>query len=316
MQLHEVRKQLRFSRDFLQLIEMLKNIAGQQYHLMEREKERFDEFMNAFAEFFRVIDLANIEDPLMRPASDVTAAVVLTSDSGFMGGLNGGVIRKALSEYDEVPREKVRFVVIGEKGAGVFTDMGREHKAFPGIEQATMYEQSLEVKDFLVREVLEQRVGRVRITYPKALSFTQQRIETVTLLPCADLFEMMPHAEAPASAPRLGRIAHVIADARGVIVESSYKDIVEHLAGVWVTSKLYEVFEDAKLAEFAARAVHLEGSEQKLREQYKKLRHEAFRASHELIDKGMREGFSAKMSRAKRRNSAERGEEGAPAASG
>ena len=295
---------------------MLKNIAGQQYHLMEREKQRFEAFMDAFGEFFRVLDLVDVEDPLVRPVSDVTACIVLTSDSGFMGGLNSGVIRKALLDHDGVPVDKIRLLVIGEKGAGVISDMGREYKAFPGIEQTTIYEQAIEMKDFLVREMLEARVGRVRITYPRSLSFTQQRIETVTLLPCADLFEKMPHAEAAPSLRGLGPIASAIADARRVIVESSYKDIVEHLVGVWVTSKLYEVYEDSKLAEFAARAVHLEGSEQKLREQYKKLRHDAFRASHELIDKGMREGFSAKMSRAKRRTSAERGEEGAPAASG
>ena len=40
--------------------------------------------------------------------------------------------------------------------------------------------------------------------------------------------------------------------------------MVEYLAGVWVTSKLFEVFEDSKLAEFSARAMHLEGSFQKL----------------------------------------------------
>ena len=95
MQITELRAELRFTTDLLGLIETLKNIAGSQYHMMEKQKERFVEFMNAFAGFFRVVNLVSVEDPLVRVVSDVVGVVIVTSDSGFMGGLNQGVIRKA-----------------------------------------------------------------------------------------------------------------------------------------------------------------------------------------------------------------------------
>jgi hypothetical protein len=90
-----------------------------------------------------------------------------------------------------------------------------------------------------------------------------------------------------------------IADARKVTVESSYPDMVEYLAGMWVASKLFEVFEDSKLAEFAARAMHLEDSSQKLTGELKKLKHQCFRAAHELVDKSMRESFSSRKKKKK-----------------
>lgn len=297
MQLHEIRKQLKFSQEFLQLIEMMKNIAGQQYHLLEKEKQRFDEFMDAFSKFFRVIDLVEVDDPLVRPQSDVLGIVMLTSDSGFMGGLNSGVIRKALDQEAGLTPDKVSLIVIGDKGAGTISDMNREFKHFPGIQQETIFEQAIEIKDYLVQEVLERRLGRVTITYPKSLSFTRQRIETVNVLPCAELFDKEAESEVAERVHHIG----FIADARRVLVESSFEDIIEYLVGVWVESKLYEIFEDGKLAEFSARAVHLEGSQQKLEDEFKKLRHEAFRAAHEQIDRGIRDGFAAKMSRDKRR---------------
>jgi adenine-specific DNA methylase len=74
---------------------------------------------------------------------------------------------------------------------------------------------------------------------------------------------------------------------------------------VWVTSKLFEVFEDSKLAEFSARAMHLEGSQQKVEKNYKKLRHQTFKAVHEKIDKGMRESFAARGGQRKRQKAAD-----------
>ena len=47
MQLTELRKELQFNGDLLNLIDTLKNVAAAQYHLMEKQKERFDEFMDA-----------------------------------------------------------------------------------------------------------------------------------------------------------------------------------------------------------------------------------------------------------------------------
>jgi hypothetical protein len=77
--------------------------------------------------------------------------------------------------------------------------------------------------------------------------------------------------------------------------------MVEYLAGVWVTSRLFEICEDSKLAEFSARAMHLEGSVQKVEKERKKLEHKCFKAAHELIDKGMRESFASRGKRRRRK---------------
>ena len=297
MQLNELRKDLQFNTNLVQLIETLKNIAAAQYHVMEREKTRFYEFMDAFSDFFRVVNLVEVENPLVRPSSDVLGLVIVTSDSGFMGGLNQGVIRAAENVQGGRPNEQVSVVVIGEKGASTLSDQGREFKFFGGISQDTLYEQSLEIKNYIVGEVLARRVGSVKVVYPKPISFSAQTIEVINMLPCADLFDQ----DADSEVARRSSVHRIVAEARRVIVESSFSDMVEYLAGTWVTSKLYEVFEDSKLAEFSARAMHLEHSFQKLEKEQKKIRHHVFKAMHEQIDKGMRESFSAKSGTRKRR---------------
>ncbi len=294
MQLNELRKELRFNHELLSLVETLKNVAGSQYHLLEKKKQRFQAFMDAFTAFFRVVDLVDVVNPYVRSESDRTGLVILTSDSGFMGGLNAGVIRAGLDAVAGLPPDKVSYVVIGEKGAGVIQDMRLPFRFFEGIGQETIYEQAVVIKDYLMAEVGAGRIGRVRVAAPRALSFSAQAIEIVDLLPCGRLFEK-EHDEAQASA--LKGTGRFIAEARKVIVESSYEDVVAYLAGIWVTSKLFEVFEDGKLAEFGARAMHLEGSLQKVEKEYATTKQKVTKASHELVDKGMRESFAAKSTK-------------------
>lgn len=294
MQLNELRRELRFNKELLSLVETLKNVAGSQYHLLEKKKQRFAQFMEAFSEFFRVVDLVDVTNPYVKIASDVTGLVILTSDSGFMGGLNSGVIQAAFDAVAGLPPDKVAYVVVGEKGAGVISDMRIPFHFFEGISQDTIYEQAVVIKDYLIGEVGAGRMGRVLVAAPRAISFSSQEIEVIDLLPCGILFAR-EHEEAEQLA-RQG-VKRFLADARKVIVESSYDDMVTYLAGIWVTSRLYEVFEDGKLAEFGARAMHLEGSLQKVEKEYSQVRQKVTKATHELVDKGMRESFAAKSTK-------------------
>lgn len=293
--LSQLRKELRFNAEFLQLIQTLKNIAASQYHTLEREKERFSEFMDEFSGFFRVVDMVDVDAPLVRSAADIVGIVMVTSDAGFMGGLNAGVIEGGFDVQGDLPNDKVRLIVIGDKGANKLEEAGREFTAFRGIVPETRLEQAMEIRDYLVKEVAEGRIGKVVLIHPRPISFTQQTIDTLQILPCGDLFNRESRSEIADHFRKKG----LVADARKVVVESSYRDMVDYLAGMWVASKLFEVFEDSKLAEFAARAMHLEDSAQKLEKDHKKVKHQCFRAAHELVDKSMRESFSSRKKKRK-----------------
>lgn len=298
MQLNELRKDLQFNAELLSLVETLKNVAGAQYHALEKQKERFDEFMDAFSGFFRVVNLTTVNHPIVEVATDVVGIIVITSDSGFMGGLNQGIMRAALKHQGDLPNDKVSLIVLGDKGAGSFSDQRRKFKFFPGVNQETIYEQAVEIKDYVVKEVVEKRMGKLVVAYAKPLSFTSQTIDVVNLLPCKELFDVGTVGEVEEAQTGTKKwIAH----AQKMIVESAFSDMLEYLAGVWITSKLFEVFEDSKLSEFSARAMHLEGSLQKVEKEYKKVKHHVSKATHELIDKGMRESHSAKMIKEKKK---------------
>ena len=62
-----------------------------------------------------------------------------------------------------------------------------------------------------------------------------------------------------------------------------------------IGQKFDEIMGLSRLAEFAARFVHLEASSQKLKETDNKTHLEYFRVRHELIDRNMRELFAARL---------------------
>lgn len=278
----EAKKELRFNQEFVQLIEVLKGIAASQFQALSRKKERFEKFLEAFDGFFKMVDLVGTSNPLVHPLSDVKGLLIVTSDEGFMGGLNTKVIHAGL---ERVSGARKKLFVIGKKGADYLRDIGEEFQEFPGIVPETRYEQAVKIREALVDAVLKQEMGEVFIAYPYPVSFTMLRAEVAILLPCAHLFQ---------------KEQELIAHKQRVFVESPLQGIIEYLVGMWISYKLCDLFEDSKLSEFAARTQRLEQSYETLSRKGEILRHKYFRSRHELVDKGMRETFASALLRRKK----------------
>jgi F0F1-type ATP synthase gamma subunit len=170
-------------------------------------------------------------------------------------------------------------IVVGERGKGYVRESKIPFVAFSGIKDEGRYEQAMQLRDYVISKVLEGAFGAVKIVYPHPVSFTIQRVETVSFIP----FEP----------PSVKKPTALIASE--LILESSPEDIVEYLGYLWLGQKLHEIFGLSRLSEFAARFVHLEGSHQRLKEMDTKIRQEYFRVRHELIDRNMRELFAARL---------------------
>lgn len=277
----EARKELSFHRDFAGLIEVIKEIAASQFRLMETSKERrFAKFLESFEGFFKLLGSLQMEDVFTRAMSDVTGIIIITSDEGFMGGLNTSVIHTAL---EKVQNGKKKIIVVGGQGANYLKDLNIDYIPFQGVLHEERYERAVEIKDFITAMVLKKEIGRVYVVYPKPVSLTSQVVEVAALLPFTELF----FRKGVSSKEKEEKI-------KNIVIESSPKKILDYLVGMWMTYKLYEVFEDSKLAELSARMVSLEESYSSLKRQVEILKYRYFRSYHEMIDKGMREIFAAK----------------------
>lgn len=274
--LSALKKDMEFNTGLGSLIEVLKNIAVAQYRAMEDKVRSFGTLIEAISSFSGILDAQRIEHPFTNRQSASQAVIAVTSDSGLLGGLNMQVVNAAINELMEVPGQ---LVIIGERGKLYAAESGVPFAAFPGISEEERFSQAMQVRDYVLTRVLNGTYGMLKIVYPRPVSFTVQRVEMVSFLP----FEFGgPAAQRPA-------------EQEEYIFESKPGEILEYLVYLLLGQRLFEIFGLSRLAEYAARYVHLEESLQKLREMDGKLKLQYFKVRHELIDRNMRELFSARL---------------------
>lgn len=277
----KLKKELELNTELTELLDVLKGVASSEFRILERKKERFAKFLEAFEGFFQMIDFNFVEHPFAQSKTGKLGIIMVTSDEGFMGGLNTRVINAALGYAGA---ENAELIMIGERGAAYLRGLGRTFTQLPGIVRDERYEAALQLKDFIMKEGLTGKFSRLILAYPKPVSFTVQQVEVLTILPCSEL---------------LKKHEKIMEKGEDIIIESPISGMIEYLLEAWIIEKLFEVFEDSKLSEFSARTVHLEESHQVLLQRGNAIRFQYFRSHHEAVDKGMRETFSAQLIRKK-----------------
>ena len=273
--LTRLKRDVQFNQELTKVIDVLKGIAAARFHVLERQLHLFDRGVNAAAEFVGIADLPRVSHPFAQAQTETVGALIVTSDTGFLGGLNTQVVNAALREVGTGGL----LTVVGERGASSVRESRREATVFPGIEDATRTSLAAAVTEHLLRQVLEGACGRLVVAYPRYVSSSSQQVTVEVLLPCSEW--SLP-------APQGGGDGEVE-------WESSVADVVEYVVTQWLGSRLEQIFSLSRLAELAARMIHLEGSYQELMRQGKAIKFQYFRARHEVIDRSMREIFAAQL---------------------
>lgn len=273
--LTRLKRDVLFNQELTKVIDVLKGIAAARLHVLERQLLLGDRGVKAAASFLEMADLRQVSHPFVRAQTATVGALMVTSNAGFLGGLNTQVVHAALREagHDGV------LTVIGERGATAVKELHRAATVFPGIEDATRTSLAAEVTEQLVRQVLDGACGRLIVAYPRYVSSSSQQVTVEVLLPCGEW-------SAPAEREAGGIDA---------LWESRVEDVVEYVVIQWLGARLEQIFALSRLAELGARVLHLEGSYQELMRQGKQLKFQYFRARHEVIDRSMREIFAAQL---------------------
>ena len=272
----QLKNDMEFYKSLGSLIEVLKLIAAAQYQSLEKKIKTYAVYLEALSDVFHWLDVQRVHHPFISQTDKPTGIVVVTTDAGLLGGLNALVMNKALSLLE---KGGGKMIIIGKRGQLYVETRKVIFANFPGVVDEQRLEQALKLRDYIVESVLSGRLGKVIIVFPRALSFTVQRIETIQVLP------FIPETKKRMTNVQMSEI----------IMESHFGDIVEYMIYLWLGQKIFEIFGMSRLAEQAARFMHLENCTQRIKELDKKLRFQYFRARHEVIDQNMRELFAARL---------------------
>src|SRR6202789_173604 len=265
-------------RDLVDLIQVLKDVADMKYHAMSAQRIKFNRFNESFTEFFSLVGFSQVAHPLVSNSNQNAIILVISTERGFVGDLNSRVVGRAMEEKEKNPQSQ--FVVVGKKGVMKLEGSGQKIlKAWEDVEDRGLYEVAVDIKTYLVKEVMEGRVGKVLIVYPWPKDYTTTKPRAVKLLPCEDL---------------LPKQAQTVEKFRQVIEESDTLDMTGYLEDLWLSSKVYEIFFDTNLAAAAAQTAQLDSSLGKMKKEREVTKLKYRKAKRNDIDKSLREVFSAR----------------------
>jgi ATP synthase F1 gamma subunit len=276
--LSAAKRNLEYNTSLGDLLEVLKASAIFQFHLFQTaDKSNEDYFVKLFY-CFEILKGRGIHHPYVEEKTDLgSLVVVISSDEGFLGGLNMALINAALDIY-KPPLDEI--LVLGESGAKYLEDIGKPFVSLPGISDDLNYSQLEGFRDRLFRNYTA-KFGRIMIVYPEFVSLSLQHIQTLQLLPY-QFFDLKKNI----------RVGALMGGASTCPDEGKVFARLIEMQAAW---KIMQIAQTSKLAECAAKIMHLEESTQQLEHIKQKEAFDYFRLVHTLKDKSIREILVSKM---------------------
>ena len=278
--LAKLKSEWSFNKDLTYLVDVMKSIAGTQYHIMERKRTDLAVYKKVLDELFAVYDFRLVDHPFVRARKEAKKLICLvTTDFGFLGGLNMKVVQAGIKQHVQGSH----FLVLGERGVNYMREYGLSYTPFPGINpDESRFELATKVQKEIFRLVLKNNYGQVILVFPHAASISSHKVQVLNLIPCPIFFKNKSE-----------QVPTDLDQEKLSIVESEAEGIIESLTETWLRHRLLEIIESAKLSEFGARMLHLEDSFQTLNKIDKLMKLEYFKLRREKIDQSLRETATA-----------------------
>lgn len=270
----KLKSNLKFNKNFKDLIEVMKLAATSQFNQFRLKQEPSGNFSQMLDNVFSVLSSSGVRSRLFSPEGNLPSLLFLvSSDEGFLGELNFLLVNKLLNSR----RQQDFIACAGQQGANYLKEIQISFSLFDSPGEKIDANSLAKIRDYLLSQYLERKVGRIFIVYSRFINITSQQVELETLLPLS---------------VKPGASSRPIPD---ILIEPDPEKVAQGWIKCWIDFRLYQIFWLAKLSELAARIMHLEGSVQELSKINSHLRMEYFKYLHSLSDKSIRELTAARL---------------------
>jgi F-type H+-transporting ATPase subunit gamma len=270
----KLKSNLQFNKNLGDLVEVMKLAATLQFNQFRLRQEPSEDFIRLLDDVFGALLSLGPKNDLLLSRDDLPSLFLLvSSDEGFIGELNFLLLNSLLSA-----RRKSDFIACtGQQGANYLKEIQVNFSFFDSPGEKIDAQLLAQIRDYLLNQYISRKVGKVYVVYLRFINISWQQVELETLLP---LSKEVSASEKP--------LPHLL-------IEPDPQEVIEGWMKSWLDFRLYQIFWASKLAEFAARIMHLEGSVQELEKINSHLRIEYFKYLHSVSDKSIRELTAARL---------------------
>ena len=273
----QMKKDLNYSLDMADIIDVLKVIASSEFRNLSSKMEKEDALKERVLSCFKLLTSISKENPFFVEKKNVPKAFLLVcSDEGFLGEVNTTIAEAALNRGQD---SGAKFLVLGERGAKILDDLGIEFIPFKNITNDIEMKHVIGISNRVMAMYEKGEIASLHVVYMRFISFTKHRLEVLKLLPCDEL---------------IGFAKGEKQTSLSALIEPDTHSVMQYLIKLWIENNMYNVFWSSKLSEWSVRVMHLEHSSDELKEINKEMKFRYFKSVHSLNDKIIREIFAAR----------------------
>jgi F-type H+-transporting ATPase subunit gamma len=221
-----------------------------------------------------VSDLAranlSFSHPLLQPREHVknTVLFVITSNRGYCGGYNGGILRMAYKRYEQAQKagENIIWEVAGKRGINFLKFEGlKAQNTYTSFEDKPLFDEIEPIADRFIKAYIAGEIDRVEVVYTEFISSARQYARVVPILPLSSLGgEPTTTANKTAANTTTSTATAVNAAASKTAVDYEFlpspTSILEEIVPAAFKAKLFKCFLDAAVSEQIARMVAMKGA--------------------------------------------------------
>src|SRR5581483_1708254 len=231
--------------------------------------------------------IASFKHPLME-IRDVKrrAVIIVSSDRGLCGGLNGNLMREAA----KLDKNTTVFICAGKKGAQFIARTKRNLAAEFSYKDAPMFAEARAISKFAQELFLKGEVDRVDVAFTRYINTLTQKPEIRELLPIGEVQAVTAGMGAQVSAPEK------LAEGKGeYIFEPSAESVYGGLLPHYLNYQVYQYLLEAKASEHSARMVAMKNATDNAQQLIKDLTLEYNKLRQANITKELLEITTAQM---------------------
>jgi F-type H+-transporting ATPase subunit gamma len=191
----------------------------------------------------RVVDFKH---PFLEERAVSTRGIIVVStDKGLCGGLNGNLFRELPAKT-----ESVKYISVGRKASQFISRSGRNLAADFTVSDNTHFMEVRAVIKFAIDLFLDGQIDTVEVLYSGFVNTLKQEPRLVPLLPLTSIEEALK---------KLG-IENTESDDREMNYEPSSEKVLQELLPLYLRREFYSMVQGAKASEHSARMVAMKSA--------------------------------------------------------
>src|SRR3989338_2982646 len=188
---------------------------------------------------------SNVQNPLLEAKeAQSQLLVLLTTDRGFVGGLNINVFR----EISKLSRQSFKYVVVGKKGTNFASKSGQDLIASFQSEQMSPLELARVICKIAIDSYIKSEVSAVKLVYSNFKSTVKQIPTIKQILPIEFTMEQNEETKEAISTPD------------EPLFEPSAAKILDNVLPHYILTEVYQAILESKASEHSARMVAMKNA--------------------------------------------------------